>query len=335
MNKNKLAALIGTYIEKSVRPSSEQKQVRNLLLGEGRGSFIDRWEDLDGDYHTAIKETVMALTSDKGMAIKRCKLFVRWLQKNTTAEIRVDWPPIDVSSRIDRLVYIMHLLHENPPNAAAFLSGKLWMSERSVEAELSSIQYDESVDFSFLGQSFRVNGITRARGNIHFLSSVHPMLLMENLTSVAVMLQALLEKARNPACKEWAMLTACHAWNQLSDYAKGHVMRVMNDTYPQDDAVRMLFEELRAMRPEESFRTEEDVRREAASQIMYCWKAQLPCIVTCREKDGSTKEYHGVPIAGFPDQDSVLMRLNSGEELSLSFDSILGSRAVQDEAGLQ
>lgn len=335
MNRSKLEMLINTYIEKRVRPASEQKQVRNLLLGEGRGSFINRWEDLDGDCHSAIKETVMALTSDKSMAIKRCKLFIDWLRKNTTAEIHVEWPPVDVSSRIDRLVYIMRLLHEKPRNVAAFLSEKLWMSERSVEAELSSIQYDETVDNSFLGQSFRINGIARARGNLHFLSSVHPMLLMENLTSVVVMLQALLEKARSPACREWAMLTACHAWNQLTAYARGHVERVMDEAYREDEPVRTLFAELKRMPAEESFLTEEEVRSEAASQLMYCWKAGLKCAVTCFGNDGGTVEYRGIPIGGLLDEDAVRIRLASGEELSLSFDSIISSRVLQDEAGLQ
>lgn len=334
MNQTELEALIRLYLEKHVRPASEQKQVRKLL-NEGRGSFIRRWEDLDGDWHGAVKESVMALTSDKGAAIRRYKLFIAWLKKNTTAEIHVEWPRVDVSSRIDRLVYIMRLLHEKPANIAAFLSEKLWMSERSVESELSSIQYDESVDNSFLGQSFRINGIARARGNLHFLSSVHPMLLMENLTSVAVMLQALLEKARSPACREWALLTACHAWNQLTAYAKGQVERVMAESYPRGDSVLMLFEDLKRMRPEESFLLEEEVRREAASQLMYGWKAGLQCAVTCREKDGSVTEVRGLPVGGFPQGDTVRLLLDSGEEISLPLDSILSSRVLQDEAGLQ
>ena len=335
MNRNKLESLMETYIEKNVRPASEQKQVRNLLLGEKRVRIIDRWADLDGDYHSAIKETVMSLTADKSMAIKRCKLFIQWLRKNTTEDIHVEWPPIDVSSRIDRLVFIMRTLHERPGNIAAFLSEKLWMSERTIEDDLSSIQYDELEGTSFLDQSFHMNGIARARGSIHFLSSVHPMLLMENLTSVVVMLQALLEKARNAACKEWAMLTACHAWNQLTDYAKGHVTRVMNAAYPQGDSVRLLFDELREMRAEESFRAEEDIRREAASQLMYCWKAECPCEVICREMDGSMTVYHGVPMTDCHNEDSVRLRLASGEEISLSFDIIASSRAMQNEAGLQ
>lgn len=335
MDRTKLESLIDTYIEKCVRPAAEKKQVRNLLLGENRGSFIARWEDLDGDYHSAIKDSVMSLTTDKSAAIKRYNLFIQWLQKNSKEDIRVKWPPIDVSSRIDRLVYIMRTLHEKPRNIAAWLSDKLWMSERTIEDDLSSIQYDVAIDNNFLNQSFQINGIARANGSIHFLSSVHPMLLMENLTSVVVMLQALLEKARNPACKEWAMLTACHAWNQLTDYAKGHVTRVMNEAYPQGGSVRLLFDELRKMRAEDSFRTEEDIRREAASQLMYCWKAGLPCKVTCREKDGSITEYHGVPLTECLNQDSVRIRLASGDEITLSFDIIISSQAIQDEAGLQ
>ena len=202
MNRTQIESLIGTYIDRFVRPAAEQKQVRKLLIGENRCGFLDRWADLDGDFHSAIKESVKSLTTDKGMAIKRYKLFIQWLQRNLTEDIHVEWPPIDVSSRIDRLVYIMRTFHEQPGNIAAFLSEKLWMSERTIEDDLSSIQYDVAVDNSFLNQSFQINGIARANGSVHFLSSVHPMLLMENLTSVAVMIQALLEKARNAVCKE-------------------------------------------------------------------------------------------------------------------------------------
>lgn len=192
MNRNELQTLIERYINTQVHTKGEQELLRKLFLEASSSSFITLWVEYDGDYNISVRESVKSGTSDKQKTIDRYKKLINYLKRNTAEKIEVDWPPIDVSSRLDRLIYIMKILQTYPQDAAQFLSDKLWMSTRTVEKELSSIQYEDVTDpVGFLDQSFVINGITRANGTVQFLSSVHPMLLMENLTSVVVMIHAI------------------------------------------------------------------------------------------------------------------------------------------------
>ena len=128
---------------------------------------------------------------------------------------------------------------------------------------------------------------------------------MENLTSVVVMIEALLEKAQKPAYKDWAMITAGHAWNQLTDYAKDRVESVINETYDAGSPVLCLFEELKTMPIDGRFRTEREIAQEALGLSLYCFKAGIPCRYLCREKDGSLSEHVGKPCdIGF-DEDLI------------------------------
>lgn len=331
MNRNELQALIERYINTQIHTKGERELVQKLFLEASPTSFITLWMEYDGDYNTAVRESVKSSTSDKQKTIDRYKKLIDYLKRNTTEEIEVEWPPIDVSSRLDRLIYIMRILQTYPQDAAQFLSDKLWMSTRTVERELSSIQYDDVTDpVSFLDQSFVINGITRSNGTVHFLSSVHPMLLMENLTSVVVMIQALLEKAVKPAYKDWAMITAGHAWNQLTDYAKERVEKVTRETYREGSPELALFEELKTMPVEGRFRTERETFQNVMNTTFYCFKADLLCRYFCQEEDGSLSEHVGHPFDIGTKDETVGIRRPDGKKEFVNIRRIIRCEAVED-----
>lgn len=331
MNRTELQTVIERYIDTQVRLKSEKKLIRTLFLGPKSPSFIIIWAEYDGDYGTAVRESVKSSRSDKQTTINRYRKLIDYLKRNTSEHIEVDWPPIDVSSRFERLIYIMKVLQTNPRDAAQYLSDKLWMSVRTVEKELSSIQYDDVTDHvSFLDQSFVINGINRANGSVRFLSSVHPMLLMENLTSVIVMIEALLEKAQKPAYKDWAMITAGHAWNQLTDYAKKRVEEIICETYQAGSPIPDLFAELKSMPVEGRFRTEQETAHEALSLALYCFKADILCRFLCREKDGSLSEHIGHPCGIGINNDSIDIRHADGSKEVICPASVERCETIED-----
>lgn len=332
MDRPELESLTAEYIDTCVRGAAEQERLRKLFLGGARNSFISLWEEYGGDYGIAVRETVKAYSSDKGKAVERFKGLTEYLERRTAQELHVDWPPVDVSSRLDRLIYMMKALQTQPPDAVQFLSDKLWLSTRTIEQELSAIQYENMAQpLGFLDQSLVISGIRRAHGSVSFLSSVHPMLLMENLTSVVVMIEALLEKANQPAYRDWAMVTASHVWNQLTDYARARVTDVMSRTYDDDSPVPRLFEKLKAMPPDSKFRSEAEIARDALDVAMYCFKAGESCKISCRERDGSLSEHIGIPVytTGTHADDVIRLRRDDGVEETIPLSTIAKSERIK------
>lgn len=332
MQSAELISLIKSYINTNVGSSAERQRLEKLFLGGDQSSFISLWEEYGGDYGTAVRETVKAYSSDKGKAIARFRGLTEYLRRRTGEALPVDWPPVDISSRMDRLIYIMKTLQTDTGNAVQLLSDKLWLSTRTIEGDLSSIEYENMAEpLGFLDQSFVINGIRRARGSVSFLSTVHPMLLMENLTSVVVMIEALLEKARQPAYKSWAMITAAHAWNQLTDYAQERIEEVMRRTYDADSPVLTLFEELKGMSADGRFRSEKEIARTAIDKAMYCFKAGLNCRFLCRERDGSLSEHIGYPYT-LTDRDADVIRIRraDGSEEDIPLSDIEGSEIIEE-----
>lgn len=328
-DKQTLVDLIARYIRTQVRPAAEQRVTEKLLMGDTGRSFLHFWLDYGGDCAKAVEESVKATASGKRAVIARYKAFISWLNRNTTDTIAVAWPPVDTDSRFERLMYIMRTLHECPPNVAQTLADRLWISTRVIEDDLSSIRYaDATSDNSFLDTSFVINGVTRSRGSVHFLSTVHPLLLMENLTCVVVLLQSLLEKANQIASREWAMMTAGHVWRQLTDYAKDRVERAIRNAYPEGDPALVRFETLLREPLQGSFVAEEDVRQHAVSQMMYCFKAGLPCRVVCSTDGVLTETHTGTLVPGSMWDDAVRMRLGDGREIALGLDSVVSCEAL-------
>ncbi len=325
MELRELRDLINGYLETQLRhDKDEQKQARKLFLGESKTSFISLCKKYPGKYDIAVRESVTAYKSKKQEAINRYKGLVAFLNGKMPEEIKVDWPPVDISSRLDRVIYIMKRFQTEPEKQeglkgstiAETLADELWMSTRTIEDDLASIQNKKgSNSISFLDRSLAINGLKRSGGTIHFLSSVHPIFLMENLTGVVVMIHALLEKAKQPARKGWAMATAGHAWSQLTDYAKERVEKTTRNLYAGDPTVLRLFEELKAMPVEGYFMTEREMTKgNICNLIGYCEKAGVMCICSYTDEDGAITEIIGYPCTTGPDGSLLHMRRPDGSE---------------------
>ena len=324
MKREELQFLTEQYISKRVHSKKEQNLLQKLLLGENETSFMTLWISYNGDYETAVRESVKSDPSNKQTTIERYKKFIDFLRRTTSEKISIEWPSIDVSSRLDRLIYIMRILQTNPKNAVQFLSDKLWMSTRTIEKELAALQYEDATDpVNFLDQSLIINGIRRSNKSISFLSSVHPMFLMENLTSVVVMIQALLEKAQTPAYKEWAMITAGHAWNQLTDYAKKKVEKMIPKTYDADSPVIQLFEELKTSATDGKFLTEQEGAKNVRSSALYACKTEEAYRYYCQMEDGTITEHTGTPFNIGRNDDTIRIRHQDGTEETICVPTVI------------
>lgn len=324
MRNEEMLALIEQYVEVHIQEKGEKDIVRKLLIGSDDASFINKWQEYNGDYHAAISEAVKSCTTNKQKAISRYKNFISYIKRKTDEEINVEWPSVDISNRAERLIYIMRVLQTEQADAVQFLSDKLWMSTRSIEGELSELRHTNAdAPSSFLDQSLVINGISRSNGSIQFLSTVHPMLLMENLTGVLYMIHALLEKALNPVFKDWVMVTAGHIWNQLTDYAKAKVEKKTHEFYSEDSPVLYLFEELKTMPNEGKFITEQEFKNSILNITSYCAKADLMCRYYCHGKDGTTTTHVGYPCDIVEIKDFIHIRHLDGSKEKLYISDIM------------
>ena len=328
MEIRELQDMINGYIERQLGYNkNEQAQARKLFLGESETSFISLCRRYPDRYDIAVRESVIAIKRSKQEAIDLYKGLVAYLNGKMPEKIKVDWPPVDISNRVDRVIYIMKRFQTEPEKEqrlrgttiAETLADELWVSTRTIEGDLSSIQNRNGNNtISFLDRSLAINGLKRLNGSIRFLSSVHPIFLMENLTGVVVMIHALLEKAKQPEWKGWAMAAAGHTWNQLTDYAKERVEKATCDLYADDSAVLRLFEELKNMPAEGRFITELEMTKDNIGNLIgYCKKARVTCICSYTDERGAIAETTGQPYITGPDGSLLHMCRPDGTEKTI------------------
>lgn len=327
--------LIEEYLKTQIHDSKERSIVRKLLC-EGSASFLALYHSLDNEFAYAVQNSVRSYEGDKHAAIIRYKRYINWLSRRLNVSISISWPPVDISNRFERIIKMLQIMQEKPRNFVQEIEDRLWISERTIEGDLSSIQYDDSAENSFLNQSFKINGLRRARGTVEFMSSVHPILLLENLTSVSVMLQSLLEKATQPDAKEWALCAAAHIWNQLTEYAQTKVIGIFGRTYPTNSREYSLFEEIRSGRYRDGFIAEQEMHEHAIDQFMYCLKMNALCIVRYVQDDQEF-EVTGWAYGIIDEAGGSMIQLTdkTGDILKIPTDDIVYCGLLQDEAGLQ
>ena len=174
-----------------------------------------------------------------------------------------------------------------------------------------------------MGESLYINGLSRGRGTLDFLSTVHPVLLIENLTSITLTLHAILEKAAAPEQHDWLMLTAGHIWRQLTAYAKNRIMETSIEKYGADGAVVKLLEELEREPETRQFTTERQVSKEASNQLMFAMKAALSCKVEFYDEQGNIQTVEGIPHYDSSDYRHTLIELRSDEKIPVKFESVI------------
>ena len=335
MDKEQMSTLIERYVHTHVI-ANQRIVVMNLLIGkqttevknhpgkDDHKSFLALWEEYGGDVAIAIRETVKASTSSKSDAIARCRGFVGWLEGQTGETYDIDWPPVDVGNRFERIIYMMKVLQTEHTNLVEFLSDRLWISTRTIEDDLSVLMNeDRTADGTLLNESLYVNGLSRGRGTIEFLSTVHPILLLENLTCLTLTMHALLEKAQEPGQHDWLITTAGHIWSQLTDYAKVRITEVTVQKYGKKGAVTRMLAELERGETPQGFTPERYISSDAANQLMFAMKEGAPCKVDYLNEEGHLIHLEGLPRFDQEHHERVLMETQSGEQIPISFTRVV------------
>lgn len=285
-------------------------------------SFIDKIiTDLDVQeaIAAAIKESVMSYTRVKNTSIKIYNDFVSFIKDKYRINIPVEFPPT-FPSEFDRQMYIVKELHEKGRDIAYF-KDKLWISERTIEEDLSNLRSEEGV--FILGQRVRVKGIERQNGNIEFKSTVHPIFLALNLTQVIVMLQGLKHMTEDGAYKEYALKLSANIWNELSDYARRRIKKITGML----SLDLSWYEELDRYRSNELFFTEQECSyEEGAGNILDFLKNGKECAIEFIDSNGESKILTNCIIKKFDPQRREIEVSSNGKPYTVNIVSIVKTR---------
>lgn len=291
--KEQMQCLITEYVQ-TLR-KEERPGVRKLLQDD----MLEKWYE-DCDYEEILRRSVSALNNGKLTALQRYRLFIKWLSVKTNTEIKINWPTADISNRFERLIAIVRLLQNMPPKseneAVLFLSEKLWVTDRTIREDIKNLREGNDLyQYSALNQAFGIEGMSASAQPIRFLSSVHPMLLLENMTGVILLIESLLEKAQHSIYHDSCMVTALHVWSQLTEYAKTKVGERIQADYVNKIELLALFAELNQIIPSTSFRSEQALLSSIPNIWMHYMKMTQFCQVEYKDKNGNRQVINGFP----------------------------------------
>ena len=318
MNEERMRSLVEEYIQYK----NNDPALRNLLL-----VFYDYWRGENGDVPVAIRETVKSYSSSKTTAIRRCKAFVKWLEKKLNTKYDIEWPPIDVGRDFERMIYMMRTLQECPDlkdneTLVEYLENKLWISDRTINDDLSRMNHaDHSREATLLNTTLSINGMTRNDGTVSFLSTAHPILLIENLTCVAMMLYAMLENAEDPKQHDALLLTAGHVWSQLTEYARKRVIEAITKWHGDSSPVLVRLRELPVTVGNIQFVPETQAFPSIEGKLMYYMKSNTRCRLEYEDEEG-IKFCIGVPHADYGGMDGIYIQTDDGNRIPVRYDSI-------------
>lgn len=333
-------AQMRSFIEQYIQ-TRRDSALRNLLLEkeqkdtepigrrerEPSKSFIEYWLIEKGDVAIAVRETVKACTSSKASAIRRLKGFIRKLESETDERYDIAWPPIDIDRDFERMIYMMRALQERPDlgdekTIVDYLSNTLWIGDRTINDDLSRMNNaDHSHQATLLNNTLAVNGMTRSGGKITFLSTAHPLLLIENLTCITMMLNAMLEKAEDPKLHDGLMLTVGHIWNQLTDYARKKVIEASIKWYGEDSEAVARLQNLTITADRLQFVPETNVFNNVEGKLMRYMKMEIKCRLEY-EKEGSMQPCEGIPRGILVETNSIKIQTSDGKTVIIPLDTI-------------
>ena len=209
-----------------------KKAARRLLTGTGRESLVQQPGYEESEYlKENMRNSVRSCVRGKDTAVRVYRKFVRYLH-DQGVHVDVHFPPVPIDNSFERLMFIAKYL-QDPEARIADLPDVLWVSDRTIEADLAWLRGLED-PIQMCGRPFIVEDTERSGGQLRFASTAHPLFLTENLTQVLIMLKGLKEMAKDPLYKKYAEATAFDIWEQLSDYAKDRIRFVLTDLLPED-----------------------------------------------------------------------------------------------------
>lgn len=228
-----------TYINEYARKKTyygltcDPKTIHNLIKGDGNYSLVSQPGYTESDnLQENIELSVKQYIRDKDVAINIYKHFCLYL-KEKGVKVEVTFPPISVSNSFERLMFISKYL-QNPENKVSKLPDILWISDRTINADLRKLHGTDNDPIQICGKVFKIDEFERKRDVVSFPSTAHPLFLTPNLTQVLVTLKGLKAMSENPLYAEYAKFMATDIWEQLSDYAKQRIHFVLSELLPED-----------------------------------------------------------------------------------------------------
>ena len=225
--------LFDEFINKYSPYKYHKTYLKNLLSGSKSNSLC-QFEDYDTTEYlaAAMKDSVSASVRGKDTVISVYKDLVQFLAEKGI-NIEIEFPPVSVDSSLDRLLFIAKYFQEENTTIEE-LPDKLWVSERTIDSDIARLKGEAEDILAVCGRKFYIPEAKREDGRLNFASTLHPLFLTENLTQVIIMLEGLKHMAENPDYKRYAETTAANIWEQLSDYAKDRIHKVIGPILPGD-----------------------------------------------------------------------------------------------------
>lgn len=305
ISDEQMAVYIDEYLRRRCkRMDEDEKKATKKLLKDGSKSFLVNWKQNDS-FESAARNTILPINQGKSTSIQRLKEFHKYLCEQANCEIPVAWPQIDVSSKVEQLMavalYMQDHVFDTQAEMVEALEEKLWIGEKTVGDAIRSLKNpDEMETESIFSRILRKSVFfDDDRHVMKFLSSAHPVFLMENLTGIIYSLEALLEKANDPLFHDWIMHTAGHIWMQLTDYAKEKILKRIVVDYQEKPQLLALLHELTAQERSEGFVSERYMAQTTINQLLYNYKAGIRCsVIVLKDKEeivhtGMLKDYDG------------------------------------------
>lgn len=225
--------LFDEFINKYSPYKYHKTYLKNLLTGSKANSLC-RFEGYNTTEHlaAAMMDSVSASVRGKDTVIGVYKDLVAFLSEKGI-DIEIEFPPVSVDSSLDRLLFIARHFQKEDATIEE-LPNILWVSERTIESDIARLKGEAEDILAVCGRKFYIPETKREDGRLNFASTLHPLFLTENLTQVIIMLEGLKHMAENPDYKRYAETTAANIWEQLSDYAKDRIHKVIGPILPGD-----------------------------------------------------------------------------------------------------
>lgn len=316
---------IDDFINRNPGSGRKEKEIREKLFVSLKENYYycpEQGDDIGKAIAFAIAETVKGYKKSKDSAIQIFKEYVKYVNQDVdrySLNLNVSFPPIPVSNKFERLMYIAKEI-QVPEKSCADIAESLWISEESIVNDLRSLRGKNTENISVLGQPFVID-MDRRGGKFYMASSVHPLFLSENLLQFIVMLRGLKYMCEEPCVKIYSLETATCIWHQLSDYAK---MKIISYRGFSDDEQRWC-KVLEERSPMSTFIKEYDQKPyDSHHSISHCYKSDVGCDIGFENGEGEIEHLCNCKIAGV-ENGCIKLRIED-EERIIHRNSIMYSR---------
>lgn len=173
----------------------------------------------------AIFLSLQLYTHNKLKAKNIYENFLTYVNKKYDLKISPSFPQIPSASDLERMLSITKLLqgktiYGSHQQIAAYFG----VSSKTIRKDFEILRGERpDKKLIVLGQKLEID-YKKKGGKYTTESTLHPFFLTFNLTQVLTLLEGLRLMSREPRFQEYAQVTACSIWNQLSLYAQNRII---------------------------------------------------------------------------------------------------------------